>query len=170
MVLGNGSLLFKKWEHACNGRMLLYTWSWIYCIFDNLYCWEKLQQKKKLFSFPVLRNIQKCTNAEGQQVTSNVSWSVTVAYGIISGRNLPIKRMWNSFWECPVFSKTMSHNWFLDIMRYLSFYLKTERKQNLISRQVLSSILTVESFYWKLSEGIYSFWQYACQYTSVMTT
>ena len=39
--------------------------------------------------------------------------------------------MWNSVWGCPLFNSTMPRNKFLEIMRYLCFDSKSERRTNL---------------------------------------
>jgi len=97
---------------------------------------------KILFDESMFRHIQKCTNAEGQRVTKEKDWFVTldeldkfiglvICRGIIGGRNLPLKSMWNISWGCPLFNKTMARTRFLEIMKYLRFDLKTERRQHL---------------------------------------
>ena len=58
---------------------------------------------------PMLRNIQKCITAEAHRATGNNSWTVTldelnkfvgliVARGVIDGRTLPVKIMWDKSW------------------------------------------------------------------------
>ena len=90
----------------------------------------------------MLRNIRKCNAAEAQRVTKNSSWTISlddlekfigliIARGAIRGRNLPIKSMWDSAWGCPLFNRTIPRNEFLEIMRYLRFDLKSERRTNL---------------------------------------
>ena len=62
----------------------------------------------------MLRHIQKCTIAEAQRVTNDTKWTVTldeldkfiglvIARGVIAGRNLPIKSLWDQSWGCPPF-------------------------------------------------------------------
>ena len=97
-----------------------------------------------LFDEAMLRNIQKCTNAEAQRCTNDKNWSVTldeldkflgliIARGIIGGRNMPLKSMWDKTWGCPLFSKTMARDRFLEIMKFLRFDMKNERRRNLLN-------------------------------------
>ena len=95
-----------------------------------------------LFNEPMLRIIQKCTIAEAQRVTGDpngrISWDelekflgLVIARGVIGGRTLPTLSMWNRLWGCALFSKTMSRHRFLEIMKYLRFDFKYERRRNL---------------------------------------
>ena len=90
----------------------------------------------------MLRNIQKCTIAEAQRATSDFKWRISldelekffgliIARGVIGGRTLPILSMWNRLRGCGLFSKTMPRQRFLEIMKYLQFDLKSERRRNL---------------------------------------
>ena len=90
-----------------------------------------------LFNEPMLRNIQKCTIAEAQQVTGDPNWWISldelekfleliIARGVIGSRTLPILIMWNRLWGCALFSKTMLRHRFLEIIKYLRFDLKSE--------------------------------------------
>ena len=47
------------------------------------------------------------------------------------GRTLPILSVWNRLWRCALFSKTMPGHRFLEIMKHVRFYLKSERRRNL---------------------------------------
>ena len=91
---------------------------------------------------PMLRNIRKCTEGVAQRVTKKTNWTISIdnlekfigliiARGAIGWRNLPIKSMWDSVWGCPLLYSTMSRDKFLEIMRYLRFDLKSERRTNL---------------------------------------
>ena len=95
-----------------------------------------------LFNELMLRNIQKCTIAEAQRVTGNPNWGISldelkkflgliIARGVIGGRTLPIPSMRNKLWGCVLFSSTMPRHRFLEIMKYLRFDLKSERKRNI---------------------------------------
>ena len=90
----------------------------------------------------MLRNIQHCTTAEAQRVTRDPNWTISldelekflgliIARGVIGGRTLPILSLWNRLWGCALFSKTMPRHRFLEIMTYLRFDLKSERRRNL---------------------------------------
>ena len=96
-----------------------------------------------LFDEPMLRNIKKCTVEEGRRQTGDQTWDVTlheldqfiglvVARGVIGGRNFPLKSLWGKSWGCQMFSQTMSRDRFVEIMRFLRFDLKTERRRNLL--------------------------------------
>ena len=90
----------------------------------------------------MLRNIQKCTIAEAQRVKGDPNWRISldelekflgliIARGVIGGGILSILSMWKRLWGCALFSKTMSRHRFLEIMKYLRFDLKSERRRNL---------------------------------------
>ena len=94
------------------------------------------------FNEPMLRNYQKCTIAEAQRVMGDPNWRIflddlekflglIIARGVIGGRTLPILSMWKRLWGCTLFSKTMPRHRFLEIMKYLRFDLKSERRRNL---------------------------------------
>ena len=91
---------------------------------------------------PMFRNMRKCTETETQRVTKKPNWTISlddlekpigliIAQKAIGGRNLLIKSMIDSVWGCPLFNSTMLRNKFLEIMRYLRFDLKSERRTNL---------------------------------------
>ena len=82
-----------------------------------------------LFNKPMLRNIQKCTIAEAHRAPGNNNWTVAlneldkfvgliVARGVIGGKTLPIKSMWDKSWGCLWFNATMPCWRFLEIMKY----------------------------------------------------
>ena len=90
----------------------------------------------------MLRNIQKCTIAEAQRVTGDPNWKISlddlekflgliIARGFIGSQTLPILGMWNKLRGCVLFSKNMPRYRFLEIMKYIRFDLKSERKRNL---------------------------------------
>ena len=80
-----------------------------------------------------------CTTAEAHRAIGNNSWTVTldeldkfmgliVARGVICGRTLPIKSMWDKSWRCHLFNVTMPRWRFVKIMKFLRYDLKTERR------------------------------------------
>ena len=94
------------------------------------------------FNEPMLRNIQKCTVAEAQRVMGHPNWRISfdelekflgliIAQENIGGQTLPILSVWNRLWGCALFSKNMPRHRFLEIMKYLRFDLKSERRRNL---------------------------------------
>ena len=102
---------------------------------------SSLSSFRVLFDEVMLRHLQKCTIAEGQRVTG-ADWNVSleelekflglvIARGVVGGRTLPIKNMWDGTWGCSLFSKTMSRDRFLSIMRFLRFDFKTERRRRI---------------------------------------
>ena len=110
--------------------------------FSRIISDSPLSSFRIFFNEPMLRNIQKCTIAEAQRVTGDPNWKISldelekflgliIARGVIGGRTLPILSMWNRLWGCALFSKTMPRHRFLEIMKYLRFDLKSERRQNL---------------------------------------
>ena len=58
-----------------------------------------------------------------------------MALGVIVGRTLPIKNIWEKSWGCPLFNATMPHWRFLKIIKFLKFDLKTERRRNLVDEK-----------------------------------
>ena len=76
--------------------------------------------------------------AEAQQVTGDPNWRISfnelekffglIVRGVVGGRTLPILSMWNRLWGCALFRKTMPCHRFLEIMKYLQFDLKSERR------------------------------------------
>jgi len=96
-----------------------------------------------IFSEAMLRNIQKCTISEAQRVTGDVNWKMTlreldkfigliITRGVLGQRGLPCSSLWNTSWECPIFSNTLSRNRFMEIMRFVRFDIKTERRHQLV--------------------------------------
>lgn len=112
------------------------------------YCSTRIKDENHLSAFRVffsesmMKNILKCTIAEAQKVNKNKQFVITldeldkfigliITRGVIGGRNLPISHMWDKFWGCPLFNKTMPRDRFSEIMKYLRFDLKSERRKNL---------------------------------------
>ena len=105
---------------------------------DRLVSWFRI-----LFGKPMLRNIKKSTVEEGRRRTGDHTWDVSlheldkfielvVARGVIEGRNFPQKSFWGKSWGCQMFSQTMPRDRFIEIMRFLRFDLKTERRRNFL--------------------------------------
>ena len=97
-----------------------------------------------VFDEPMLRNIRKCTVAEAHRVSGSTHWDVTldeldkfigliIARGILGQSGLPVESLWNKTWGCSIFSKTLPRDRFKEIMRFLRFDLKSERRQRVIS-------------------------------------
>ena len=98
---------------------------------------------RMLFHEPMLRNIKKCTVEEGRRRTGDQIWDVSlheldkfigflVARGVIGGRNFSQKSFRETSQGCQMFSQTMPRDRFVEIMRFLRFDLKTERRRNLL--------------------------------------
>ena len=51
-----------------------------------------------------------------------------ICCGIVGARNWSLKSLWNSDWGCTTFSKTMSRDDFAQIMSFLRFDVKSERR------------------------------------------
>ena len=94
------------------------------------------------FNDSMLRNIQKRTIAETQGVAGDPNWRISldelgkflrliISRRIIGGRTLPILSMWKRLWGCALLSKTVPRHRFLEIMKYLQFDLKFEKRRNL---------------------------------------
>ena len=109
---------------------------------SSIICGSPLSLFCIFFNEPTLRNILKCTISEAHRATGNNSWIVTldeldklivriVARGVIGGRTLPIKSIWDKSWGCPLFNATMPRLRFLKIIKFLRFDLKTEWRRNL---------------------------------------
>ena len=110
--------------------------------FSRIISDSPLSSFRILFNEPMLRNIQKRTIAEAQRVTGDPNWRISldelekflrliIAGRVICVQTLPILSMWNRLWGCALFSKSMSRHRFLEIMKYLRFDLKSERRRNL---------------------------------------
>ena len=91
----------------------------------------------------MLRNIKKCTGAEAQNVSDRMNWDMTldeldkfiglvIARAIVGQRGLPVESLCDTTWGCSMFNKTLSRLRFKEIMRFLCFQMKSERRQRLI--------------------------------------
>ena len=110
-----------------------------------------------LFDIPMLRNIKKCSIEEGRRRTEDQTWDVTlheldqfiglvIARGVIGGRNFPLKKFWGKLWGCQMFSQIMSRDRFVEIMRFLRFDLKTERRRKLLQDKFALALQLWNSF------------------------
>ena len=96
-----------------------------------------------LFDKAMLRSIKKCTVAEVHHVLGETNWDVTldeldkfirliIARGILGERGLPLESLWDSSWGCPMLNNTLSRNRFKEIMRFLRFDIKSNRRQQVV--------------------------------------
>ena len=109
-----------------------------FCIISN----NPLSLFRIFFKERMLRNIQKCTIAEAQQVTGEPNWKINLneSEKFLGLYHFPRSYWWSNIthpqygsrlWGCSLFSKTMPRHRFLEIMKYLRFDLKSERRRNL---------------------------------------
>ena len=96
-----------------------------------------------LFDEAMLRSIKKCAVAEAHCVLGRTNWDVTldeldkfigllIAGEILGERGLPLESLWNSSWGCTMFNNTLSRNRFKEIMRFLRFDIKSDRRQRVV--------------------------------------
>ena len=96
-----------------------------------------------LFDEVMLKNIRKCIVAEAHSVSGRMNWDMTlddldkfiglvIARGILGQRGLPVESLWDTTWGCSMFNKTLSRCRFKEIMRFLRFDVKSERRQRVI--------------------------------------
>ena len=57
---------------------------------------------------------------------------LVIARGILGQRDLPVESLWDTTWGCSMFNKTLSRCRFKEIMRFLRFDVKSERRQRVI--------------------------------------
>ena len=55
-----------------------------------------------------------------------------IARDVIGGQKFSLKSFWGKSWGCQIFSQAMPRDRFVEIMRFLRFDLKTERRRNLL--------------------------------------
>ena len=95
------------------------------------------------FDEAMLRNIRKCTIAEANCISDKINSDLTldeldkfiglvIARGILGQRDLPVESLWKSTWRFPMFNSTLSRQRFKEIMRFLRFDLKSDRRQRVI--------------------------------------
>ena len=96
-----------------------------------------------LFDEAMLRNIRKCTVVETLCISDKINWDVTldeldklieliIARGILGQRDLPVESLWQSTWAFPMFNNTLSRHIFKEIMRFLRFDVKSNKRQRVI--------------------------------------
>ena len=96
-----------------------------------------------LFDKAILRNIRKWIVAEAHCVSGRMNWNMTldelekfiglvIAKGILEQRGLPVESLWDTTWWCLMFNKTLSRSRFKEIMRFLLFAVKSERRKRVI--------------------------------------
>ena len=118
--------------------------AWPICICDRKNC-GKLSTVifRILFDEAMLRNIRKCTVVETLCISDKINWDVTldeldkfigliIARGILGQRDLPVEGLWQSTWAFPMFNNTLSRHRFKKIMRFLSFDVKSNKRQRVI--------------------------------------
>lgn len=55
-----------------------------------------------------------------------------IARGILGQKGLLVESLWDTTWGCKMFNKTLSRNTFKEIMRFLRFDMKSERRQRVM--------------------------------------
>ena len=89
------------------------------------------------------RNMRKCTVAEAHCISGRTNWDMTldeldkfigqvIARGILGQRGLSVGSLWDTTWRCLMFNKTLLKRRFKEIMRFLCFDVKSERRQRVI--------------------------------------
>ena len=103
-----------------------------------------------LFDEPMLRNIKKCTVAEGQTKTGDSIGNVSLldldkfiglvaVRGLLRARNLPVKSLWENSWGCPMLQQTMPRDRFLEVIRFCRVDLKMERQRTILHDKFVPS-------------------------------
>ena len=98
-----------------------------------------LSSFRDLFDEAMLRNIRKCTAAEANRLSEEMNWDVTlneldkfiglvIARRILEQRDFSVESLWESTWGFPMFNNTLSRQRFKEIMRFLRFDLKSDRR------------------------------------------
>ena len=101
-----------------------------------------LSSFRVFFDEPMIRHIQKCTVSEARRTTGSDTWNISlgeleqfvgliIARGVIGARNAPVRNMWSKAWDNQIFPQTMTRDRFSDILRFLRFHIKSERKDRL---------------------------------------
>ena len=91
----------------------------------------------------MLRNIRKCIVVETLGISDKINWDVTLdeldkfiglinARGILGQRDLPVEGLWQSTWAFSMFNNTLSRQRFKEIMRFLRFDVKSNKRQRVI--------------------------------------
>ena len=55
-----------------------------------------------------------------------------IARGILEQRDLPVESLWQSTWAFPMLNNTLSRHRFEEIMRFLRFDVKSNKRQRMI--------------------------------------
>ena len=91
----------------------------------------------------MLRNIRKCIVVETLCISDKINWDVTldeldkfigliIARGILGQRDLPVEGLWQSTWAFPMFYNTLSKHRFKEIMQFLRFDVKSNKRQRVM--------------------------------------
>ena len=89
----------------------------------------------------MLRNTRKCIVVETLCISDKINWDVTLDdrfFGLIIVRetlgqkDLPVEGLWQSFWAFSMFNNTLSRHRFKEIMRFLRFDVKSNKRQRVI--------------------------------------
>jgi hypothetical protein len=91
---------------------------------------------------PMLRAIQRNTEIEAHRVLNNNTWTLplpeletflglVISRGLVGARNLPLKSLWSKTWGIQFFNKAMSRDRFIEILKYLRFDTKADRRERL---------------------------------------
>ena len=91
----------------------------------------------------MLRNIRKCIVVETLCISDKINWDVTldeldkffgliIAREILGQRNLPVEGLWQSTWAFSMFNNTLARRRFKEIMQFLRFDVKSNKRQRVI--------------------------------------
>ena len=104
---------------------------------------SSLSSFRVLFDKAMLRNIRKSTVAKAHRVSGRINCNMTldkldkfiglvIARGISRQRGLSVGSLWDTTWGCSIFNKTLPRCRFKEIMSFLRFNVKSERRQRVI--------------------------------------
>lgn len=91
---------------------------------------------------PILKHIQKCTEAEARRVLGAEEWSLpleeldaflAILYvrGATESKGIEVDLLWSEKWGMQFYRSVMSRNRFREIMRFLRFDVRTTRSERL---------------------------------------
>ena len=91
----------------------------------------------------MLRNIRKCIVVETLCISDKINWNVTldeldkfigliIAREILGQRGWPMEGLWQSTWTFSMFNNTLSRHIFKEIMRFLRFDVKNNKRHRVI--------------------------------------
>lgn len=94
------------------------------------------------FNERMRRHIKNCTEVEGRRVTGNNNWELSlqeldnfiglvIGRGLIGGRTTPVYKFWSTNWGNQLFINTMRRDRFAEILRFIRFDLREERRRRL---------------------------------------